>query len=247
MKIIKNSNSIQEPSPDFLNFHDFQGFAANLATDASGAALGGQNGFVVLVVDVIDFSTSMEAALGDGAVAVWGASPRGARPPVEVNPFWVGCLAGRQALLGGTDVVLVAEPRYGLDEDRVASVEEVSRGIKYSGAALGALVPNIGAEVVRLCGFSGRVVVGVSATGGVAFDAALAAGAPAVLTGTVARTLRHKGTLTARLAAERGLAAARSLNTGITVVAASKNSLEDVLAAEYIYKLILEQAAGEKL
>jgi len=73
----------------------------------------------------------------------------------------------------------------------------------------------------------------------VAFDAALCAGAPAVLTATVARTLSKSGFAPARDGAGRAAEAAGRLGTGIAVVAASGKSLEDLLAAEYIYRDLL--------
>lgn len=211
-----------------------------LATDASGAAEAARSGRVVVIVDVIDFSTTMEAALDAGALAVLGAAPDAATPPVAVNPGLVGKMAGETAINNNTDVVLVAEPRVGDDEARLAGAGKALAGLKITGARIGAVLPNLGAETPRLADLSGRVVLGATGTGGVAFDAAVAAGAPLVLTGTIARTLKKKGLAPAKEAAQRAVEAARRYQTGIAVVAATGNSLEDVLAAEYIFKQIID-------
>jgi hypothetical protein len=211
-----------------------------LTTDASGAAEAASRGRVVLIVDVIDFSTTMEAALESGALEIFGAAPDAARPPVFVDPFKIGILAGRAAVKNSTDVVLVAEPRTGSDGNRMESASRALAGVAKAGASVGAVLPNLGAETPRLADLSNRVVLGVSGTGGVAFDAAVNAGAPLVLTGTVARTLQKRGAAPAREAAGRAARAAEKLNTAVAVVAASGNSLEDILAAEFIYKLIVD-------
>lgn len=213
-----------------------------LAADASGAAWAGSMGLVVVVVDVIDFSTSMEAAMDQGAAAVFGAGPDGASPPVEINPYMMGVLAGREALRLGTGVLVLADPRAGADAARRDGVSGALAGVRSAGAKVEAVVPNLGAETPRLAEMKGKVVLGATGSGGVAFDAAVCVGAPAVITGTVARTLKKNGFASAREAARRALAEAGRLKTGIAVVAASGNSLEDLLAAEYIYKKILEMA-----
>ncbi|MFW6311972.1 MAG: hypothetical protein ACOC1K_07035, partial [Nanoarchaeota archaeon] len=99
--------------------------------------------------------------------------------------------------------------------------------------------PNIGREVVELVDFNQKVVIIVSPSGGVAFDAAYNYGAPDVITGTVARTNKLKGNATSKLAAERAMQSAQKYRSGITVIAASSNSMEDVLAAQHIGKEIL--------
>ena len=208
--------------------------------NASGAAEGARMGNVVVIVDVIDMSTTAEAAIDAGAVAVFGASPDNAKPPVTVNPIQVAKTAGELALLKNTGIVVIAEPRIGSDQERLACLKNVMSGLKETGAELRAVLPNLGAETPKLFDLAGCVVIAATGTGGVAFDAAFCAGAPAVLTATVARTMKKKGTAPARAGAERAVLKARELNTGITVVAASANSFEDILAAEYIVRVILE-------
>lgn len=211
-----------------------------LTANASGATWAGRQGLVVVVVDVIDMSTSLEAALDEGAAAVLGASPDEATPPVAVDPTGVGRLAAEKACALGTDLVIITEPRTGSDEERRGGIQKVLAGIAATGVRVKSVLPNLGASVAALVDFRGKVVVAATGSGGVAFDAALTAGAPAVFPGTVARTRRKKGREPALAAANRAVAAAKKLHQGIAVVAASSNSLEDVLAAQYIYRLVLE-------
>ncbi len=215
--------------------------AVMLTSNASGAVESAKLGYVVMIVDIIDMSTTLEALMDAGAASVFGASPDNATPPVSINPESIGYIAGSKAQQLGRDIVVVAEPRIGSDRDRQKNITRVRRGIQQSGAKMGALVPNLGAETPGLLDVSGRVVIAATGTGGVAYDAALTAGAPAVITGTVARTPFKRGTQPAKDSAQRALALAKKLDTGIAVVAASGNSLEDILAAEYIVKLIMEQ------
>ncbi|RYD02529.1 hypothetical protein N752_24685 [Desulforamulus aquiferis] len=170
-----------------------------------------------------------------------GASPDGASPPVDLKPEVIGQQAAAIALAAGSSVVLVTEPRVGTDEERAKNAARFLSGVRLGGAEVTAIIPNLGAETPKICHLKGRVVVAATGTGGVAYDAAMTAGAPEVITGTVARTMKKKGTAPARAAAKRAVEAARRLNTGICVVAASANSLEDLLAAEYIMKLIIEE------
>lgn len=211
-----------------------------LTADASGAVRAGSMGLVVVVVDVIDFSTSMEAAMDAGALAVFGSAPDLSRPPVDTNPHRIGLMAGREALRLGAPVVVLAEPRVGGDAERRTSITKAVGGIESAGAIIEAVIPNLGAETPKLTDLKGRVVLGATGSGGVAFDAAVCAGAPAVVTGTVARTLNKSGFKSASDSALRAVEEAGRLGAGIAVAAASGKSLEDLLAAEYIYRKILE-------
>ncbi len=215
----------------------------SFTVNASGAAAAARNGQVVVVVDIIDMSTTCEAAIDAGALAVYGAAPDNTRCPVKVDPEKIGFMAGKNAVAANTDVVLVCEPRVGTDEERLSNVTKVLKGLQKAGAQIGAVLPNIGAETAKLTDLKGRILIAATGTGGVAFDAAVAAGAPAVLTATVARTMHKKKTAPALAGAERAINAARKLQRGITVAAASANSLEDILAAEYIVKLIISKFA----
>jgi len=215
--------------------------AVYVTADAGGAARAACRGQVVMIVDVIDMSTVCEAVLDEGALAVYGAAPDDASPPVPVDQVRVGRLAGEHACSFNAGVILIAEPRVGSDRERLSAVQKVLRGVRESGANVEAVLPNLGAETVKLADFQRRVVVVATKAGGVAFDAALTGGAPAVLTGTVARTVKKSGPACALAAARRACAAARQHQKDIAIVAASANSLEDVLAAEYIFKLILKR------
>lgn len=210
-----------------------------IATNASGAAQAGKRSDVVVIVDVISMSTSAEALLEAGALAVFGASPDTTRAPVKVNPEKMGYIAGNFAQEKQTEVILVAEPRIGSDAERLRFSQKAYNGVQKSGNDIEGIIPNIGAETPKILDVKGKVILLVSDTGGVAFDAAWEAGAADVITGTIARTLGKKGEEPARCAAERAIQAATEKNANITIVAASGNSLEDVLAAEYIGRLIL--------
>lgn len=213
----------------------------NLAFNASGAVEGARRGDVVVVVDVIDMSTSAEAVLEAGALAIFGAAPVGCKAPVNLNPDRIGYLAGKKALKHKTSLILIAEPRYGNDEERKKRAEAALTGVVRSGAEVELIIPNIGGEIAKLADFNEKVALFVTDTGGVAFDAAYNNGAPAVLSATIARTPLKKGIEPARTGVMRAIETAIKLNSGITIVAASSNSLEDVLAGEYLMKMILAE------
>ncbi len=217
--------------------------------NASGAVKAAEAKNVVMVVDIIDMSTTLEAALDAGALRVYGASPDTSKAPVRLSPETIGEIAGRAAREAGTGVIIIGEPRVGTEEERRARASRTIQGVTAAGAVIEAVYPNIGAETAKLGDFSGKVVVAVTDTGGTAYDAAVTAGAPLVITGTIARTIKKRGSEPARAAARRAVAAAEEAGTGISVVAASANSLEDILAAEYIMRLIIEEgfiAQGKK-
>lgn len=208
--------------------------------NASGAVAAAQKGDVVVIVDVIDMSTTAEGVLDAGALLVLGAAPDQANPPVLVNPEEIGYLAGRTALKYKTDVALIAEPRWGSDEERIERMQLVLAGIKRSGSLSKHILPNIGGEVSKLADFQNQVVVIVSDTGGVAFDAAYTCGASEVLTATISRTQAKKGVEPADVGVQRAIKAAQRHQAGITFVAASSNSYEDIFAAEYLAKKVIE-------
>jgi hypothetical protein len=213
----------------------------NISFNASGAAAAARQGNIVMIVDVIDMSTTAEAALEAGAIDVFGASPDQRLVPVTVNPEKIGYYAGKKALKHDTGVIIAAEPRYIKNNEQMEGIEQVIKGIKRAGAGLIAVIPNIGREVVQEIDFQGRLLVIVSPAGGSAFDAAYNYGAPEVITGTVARTNKMKGEQPVQVAVMRAIEKARKFKQGITVVAASSNSLEDVQAAQYIAQEILNQ------
>lgn len=208
-----------------------------VTTDASGAVLGANLGHLVIIVDVISLSTSLLTAEEGGALAVYGASPDKTRAPVTVNPYRIGNIVALEAKTNNTGIIVVTEPRIGSDDERLKNASKAIKGVRDAGGVIEAVVPNIGSEITKLVDFSEKVVLGVSDTGGVAFDAAFQLGAPLIF-GTVARTLKHKGEAPAFLIAKRAVELAKAKDIGITVTAASSNSLEDVLAAEYIAQCI---------
>jgi hypothetical protein len=209
----------------------------HITTDASGAALAGSQSRVVVIVDVIDMSTTLESALDAGAAAVFGASPAGCRAPVTLNPEAMGFAAGREAVKLGTEVVVVAEPRVGTEAERRGRAAPALGGLARAGARVRAVLPNLGSETPKLADLAGTVVLAVTDTGGVAFEAAFHAGG-IVTIGTIARTWGKKGEEPARAAAARAVDLALAQQRGITVVAASGNALEDILAGQYLTRLI---------
>ena len=214
----------------------------NISSNPSGAAAAARQGNVVMIVDVIDMSTTAEAALEAGAISVLGASPDQNEAPITVNPEKIGYIAGKKAVKNKTEIVIAAEPRLiGENEDRMDGIQHVIKGIKRAGASVDTVTSNLGKEVCELADFENKVAVVVSAAGGVAFDAAFNYGAPEVITGTVARTNKMSGSEPAKLAAERAIETAAKFKTGISVIASSSNALEDVMAAEHIEKEILDK------
>lgn len=213
----------------------------SLTYNASGAVEGARRGDVVVIVDIIDMSTSAEVAIENGAIAVFGAAPSGCKAPVNLNPDRIGYIAGKNALKYKVPLIVVAEPRYGMEDERKKRAEIALMGVARSGEIDYQIIPNIGTEIGKLADFRDKVVLIVSDTGGVSFDAAYNNGAAVVLTATVTRTPGKKGIAPAMAGIERAIEAANKFNCGITVTAASANSLEDILAAQYLTQLIVHQ------
>jgi hypothetical protein len=210
-----------------------------VTTDASGAQQSARQGLVVVVVDVIDMSTSLESALDAGAYAVLGASPDFTRAPVKVAPELIGEEAARLSKESGEGIIIISEPRVGTDEERLARCQKLIKGIETGKGSIEAVLPNLGAETAKMADIHGRVVVAVTDTGGVAYDAAYQE-SKWVTVGTVARSLKQRGVQPAMTAARRAIDLARTNQAeGIAVVAASRNSMEDILAAQFIANLIM--------
>lgn len=209
-------------------------------TDASGAWRAGLQGHVVVIVDVIDMSTTLEAALEAGALKVFGAAPDNVQVPVPVNPLAIGRKAGLEAKRLGATVVIVAEPRWGSDQDRIESCGKLLKGLHSSGIENYSIAPNLGITTAKLVDFRQAVVIAVTNSGGAAFDAGWTAGG-AVLTATVARTWNMKGTEPARVGVDRALALAVNSGRDVSFVAASGNSQEDILAARYLARMAMKR------
>ncbi len=211
-----------------------------ISSDASGAWQAAREGMLVMIVDVIDMSTTLESALDARALAVLGCSPDYTRAPVEVNPKQIGQRAARISRENHTGIILVAEPRYGSDSERMARCQKVLKGIEKEKGMVEAVLPNIGAETPRMADMKNRVVVAVTDTGGVAYDAAFLV-SERVITGTIARTLSQKGMQPALTAVKRARECLREEDTGIAIIAASRNSMEDMLAAQFIANLLMQE------
>lgn len=210
-----------------------------VGSDASGARDAAREGMLVMIVDVIDMSTTLESAMDAGAYAVLGCSPDYTTAPVKVVPEQIGKEACRLSRESGGGIILVAEPRIGSEDERRARCQKVMRGIEKEKGMVEAVLPNIGAETPKLLDMKNRVVVAVTDTGGVAYDAAFQVN-PRVITGTVARSYKQKGMEPALTAARRALEMLDENDQGIAIIAASRNSLEDVLAAQFIANLLLQ-------
>jgi len=128
----------------------------------------------------------------------------------------------------------------GTDDERLARCQKVVRAIEKEKGLIEAVVPNIGAETPKLLEMKNRVVIAVTDTGGVAYDAAFQIN-PRVITGTVARTYKQKGMEPAQSAARRALSLMQESDRGIALIAASRNSLEDILAAQFIANLLMQK------
>jgi hypothetical protein len=211
-----------------------------VAFDAAGAAEAGARGRVVAVVDVVDAATSAEAALAAGAVDVLGAAPADAEVPVQVRPEAVAAQAAALARLHETDVVVVAEPRVASHEERLQRVAPVIRALEAADVGF-EIVPNQGAGLPGLVKLEGRVVLVVSAAGGIAFDAALTAGAPGVCFVTTARIVGMNGWEVTRLGAARAIDLANASGRDLSIVAASSNATDDFLAAFEIAGVVIRE------
>ncbi|MEN6350536.1 MAG: hypothetical protein ABFD08_14215 [Syntrophomonas sp.] len=212
-----------------------------VSSDASGARQAALEGMLVMIVDVIDMSTTLESALDAGAFAVLGCSPDFTRAPVKVDQERIGREAVSLARQNGSGIVIVTEPRVGSDEERLARCRKLVRGIESGRGAIEAVIPNLGAETPKITEMKNRVVVAVTDTGGVAFDAAYVESS-LVTIGTVARTRSRKGMEPALTAVRRArlMLAENPDNNGVAIVAASRNSMEDILAAQFIANLMLK-------
>ena len=208
--------------------------------NASGASEAGKRGRVVAIVDVVDSSTSAEAALAHGAAAVLGAAPAGVDAPTKVDAGAVGRRAAALAARAGTDVVVVAEPRVGDEEERRRRALPVLQALRTSSVPY-ELVPNQGAELPTLVRVEGRIVVVISSTGGTAFDAALAGGAPAVCFATTARVEGRTGWEVADDGIRRALGLAEEHGTNLSLVAATANSADDCLAVFELARRVIAE------
>ena len=208
--------------------------------NASGAAAAGAAGKVVCIVDVVDSSTSAEVAVAAGAVEVMGAAPREARVPVKVEPGAIGRRAAAAAIREATDVVVIAEPRVGSEDERRSRALPVLQALRTQRIDY-ELAPNQGAEVERAVRLRGRVAVIVSSTGGTAFDAAMAAGARAACFATTGRIEGRTGWDVLQRGVRRAIDLAHRSETDLSVVAASANSSDDVLAAFELARAVIAE------
>jgi hypothetical protein len=182
-------------------------------SNASGAYQAACNGQVVVVVDVIDMSTTLEAALQEGALYVLGASPVSCRAPVPVNPTAVGSYAAQKAKELNSEVVVIAEPRIGNASERLERAAGCLEGLHSGGIQEIGVYPNQGAETAKLVDFKDKIV----------------------------RTPGYTGWDNARNALNRAFELAEKEERGIALIAASSKALEDVLAVHYLAEYLLNK------
>lgn len=212
-----------------------EGSYLSIAYNLSGALEAAQSGRFIVLVDVIDMSTTLEAVREAGAVGYWGAAPVH-RMSSRTNPFLIGQAAAQEAREKGAGIEVIAEPRGGTEEERREQAGQAISGIESLGFKISRVWPNLGADTARMTDWKGKVAVAVTAAGGTIFDAVWQVGGR-LTTATVARTWGMKGPEPAF----RGIRRAMDMAGGspITLVAASSNALEDVLAVNYLAQSIL--------
>jgi hypothetical protein len=214
-----------------------------IAYNLSGAVEAVKRGRFIVLVDVIDMSTTLEAVREAGAASLWGASPAGKNLPY-VNPYMIGKMAAREAKEKKLELIIIGEPRCGTKKEREKRAFSVLIGITSEGVQVEEIVPNLGAETAKLLDWTDKVVIAVTDSGGVIFDAVYQLGG-SLTTATVARTMKMKGTEAPLKGIERAMAMAGS--SPITLVAASSNALEDVLAVQYLAQLMLSDLKPSRL
>ena len=194
-----------------------------VATDASGASAAADRGDIVVIIDVIDMSTTLETCIEQGALAVFAASPKDSKAPVILNPLKIAKAAAKKALNANTSIVIVSEPRTGQDKDREEYCSHILDILQQKRCMVDSIIPNIGKEIAQLVSCREKVVIAVTDSGGTAYDAAYCRGA-VVCTATIARTRDSKGINPARKGVSRALQLAGRYQKNITFVAASANS-----------------------
>lgn len=209
-----------------------------IAYNLSGAVAAVQEGRFIVLVDVIDMSTTLETVREAGACGFWGAAPSGKELPY-VNPYLIGRAAAREAKQKAAKLIVIAEPRGVSNEEREKNAAAVLAGFKAEEMTTEKILPNLGAETARLIDWRNKIAVAVTAAGGVIFDAVFQLGG-SLTTVTVARTIKMKGAEPSLQGIKRAFFMAGT--TPITLVAASSNAMEDVLAVHYLAQLMISGA-----
>ncbi|WP_028309505.1 hypothetical protein [Desulfitibacter alkalitolerans] len=207
-----------------------------MTVDASGAYNAAINGHVVVIVDIIDMSTSLETALEMGAAAVFGASPDHTSAPVPVNPEKIAGDAAFMAHELNMEVVIIGEPRFASKEEQKKNCQRLVNKLIKMNTKISDFVPNVGKELWAFAPLNNKIAIAATSTGGVAFDAAYNAGG-IVTTATIARTRHMKGKAPALKGIHRAYSLAVRLQRDISYAAASSKSYEDILAAKYLCDL----------
>jgi len=147
-----------------------------MTMDASGAYKAAINGHIVVIVDIIDMSTSLETALEMGAAAVFGASPDQIYAPVIVNPEKIAMGAAFVAQKLNTEVIIIGEPRFASKEEQMENCQRLVNKLTEMNTKICDFVPNVGKELWAFAHIGKKIAIAVTSTGGVAFDAAYNAG-----------------------------------------------------------------------
>lgn len=206
-----------------------------VAYNLSGALEAVSSGRFIVLVDVIDMSTTAEGLYEAGVGKIWGAAPDNKGNPYT-NPYRIGRTAAAEAKKEQTQVCVIAEPRVGTEEERRKRAAAVLAGIEDEGCKPAGIWPNLGAETAKFTDWKNKLAVVVSDAGGTIYDAVWQQGG-SITTATVARTLNMKGETVINKGIERALE--MSAGTPLTLVAASSNSIEDVLAVHYLTQRFL--------
>ncbi|HEV3474430.1 MAG TPA: hypothetical protein VG602_03600 [Actinomycetota bacterium] len=208
-----------------------------VAFNADGAAEAGKRGRVVVVVDVTGTSTTAEGAEAAGAAAVFGASPAGAEVPIPLDPGAVGRRAAAAAGRVSTDVVVVVTDS-GADEEeeRRNLALPVLQALRTASVPYD-LVPSPGAGLLQHV--AKRVLVLVSATGGTAYDAAVAAGSPGVCFATTVGIEGRTDADVLDLGVRRAVRLAEQHDADLSLVAANADSNDDCQGAFDLARAIM--------
>jgi hypothetical protein len=209
-----------------------------IAFDPTGASEAGRRGRVVLVVDVAGSSTTAVGAEAAGAAAVFGASPAGAEVSIPLDPGAVGRRAAASAGRVSTDVVVaLTDPGDAEEEQRRNAALPVLQALRTASVPYD-LVPRPGAGLLQHVGK--RVLVLVSSTGGTAYDAALAAGAPAVSFATTMGVEGRTDDEVTELGVRRAVSMAEQNNADLSLVAAHSDSEDDRRAVFDLARAIMD-------
>lgn len=209
--------------------------------NASGAVKAATEGDIVVIVDVIDMSTTAESLLRQHPICILGAAPNEHRAPVDTDPVAIAKYAVIIAKKKNTDVVVISEPRFCSDDERKKRTSHILEVLKSEEMPFHGPYPNAGSEISNIVDTAGKVVIIVSDTGGLAFDAAFQIAGEKVMTATIARVPGLTSHEVISGCVKRISEHAKKMKCNISLVAASSNSTEDVLAVQFLFNKLVEE------